>query len=421
MAAALTAVMAGLALMLTLAALPAQAHPRGSAVLSSRFGSPVELRLPGGSAYRPAQTLYGLACASPGDCVAGVTYVGGHHRVLVGVLTQRHGIWGQVEPIRLPPGATGLAEPQINGIACPRAGDCVAVGGYLTSAGSGLAFLATQTSGRWDRARQPLLPADAATQPDAGLYGISCTAPGWCEAVGTYTDSAQLTEAIVVTESGGHWQRAVSVAMPPDAAADPGGLLDGIACWSAGNCAAIGQYELPGGVTVAAAVTQSDGRWGRVIQLAAPVRGSAVSYASLLFVSCTHVGWCTATGSYEASRSFEAMTVSRGPAGWGRALPLRAVPRHSYTSDLNGVACPARGQCVAVGWAARQAGPARSLAVAGAGARWHQIGAGGGPAGDSGRITILTNVSCPGRGYCEGIGFYLDRAGQYEAFAVTMG
>jgi len=61
------------------------------------------------------------------------------------------------------------------------------------------------------------------------LNGITCTAPGWCVAVGTYQDRSGKTQALTVTEADHRWRRAVKIRPPANSAANPGAELNSVA------------------------------------------------------------------------------------------------------------------------------------------------------------------------------------------------
>jgi hypothetical protein len=72
-------------------------------------------------------TVFGLSCASPGNCAAGGTDTSGSSRASAFVVSQVRGTWGNAQQV---PGRTALggAYPAIYGISCPAAGRCAAVG-----------------------------------------------------------------------------------------------------------------------------------------------------------------------------------------------------------------------------------------------------------------------------------------------------
>ncbi|MGA8296321.1 MAG: Ig domain-containing protein, partial [Acidimicrobiales bacterium] len=86
-------------------------------------------------------------------------------------------------------------------------------------------------------------PANAGTNPDADLLGISCSSAGNCTAVGEYEDTSNHYQAIVATETGGSFGAATEVTAPANAGTNPDTELGAISCSSVGNCTAVGRYD----------------------------------------------------------------------------------------------------------------------------------------------------------------------------------
>src|SRR5215470_1159437 len=71
----------------------------------------------------------------------------------------------------------------------------------------------------------------------------ACVAAGSCTAVGTFGGPGRPLEPMAATQSRGRWSRAFPLALPAGAAAQPYAQVSGIACHSAGNCVAVGDYQ----------------------------------------------------------------------------------------------------------------------------------------------------------------------------------
>src|SRR5262252_2040843 len=90
-------------------------------------------------------------------------------------------------------------------------------------------------------------PLDTAVPQSSDLFALACATSGSCSAGGSYKAGGGLVEAMVVSRSNGHWLRAVSLQLPMNAAAQPFAEVNGLACISAGNCVAVGDYQYQGG------------------------------------------------------------------------------------------------------------------------------------------------------------------------------
>jgi hypothetical protein len=198
-------------------AVPAVAQAAAS---SRTFGRATQIEPPVNVAANPQAALYGVACPWAGDCAAGGTYrdADGDNEPMAA--TEVHGKWRRAVQIRLPANAAVQPYAEVNGVACARAGSCIAVGYYESSTGIGLGFIAADSGGRWARAVDPRLPAGAGTDGSA-LEGASCPRAGSCEAIGAYNDKAGHDQAMAIAEVHGRWQRGTLVRMPANAAANP--------------------------------------------------------------------------------------------------------------------------------------------------------------------------------------------------------
>jgi hypothetical protein len=96
------------------------------------------------------------------------------------------------------------------------------------------------------------------------------------------------------------FQRAARVLPPLNAGTKGFALLSGVSCASAGDCTAVGAYEVPPRL-LALAATEANGSWGRAVEVAAPLNalgmGAWCSSSEALGcrqdlngVSCTSLG-----------------------------------------------------------------------------------------------------------------------------------
>jgi hypothetical protein len=184
-----------------------------------------------------------LSCSSAGNCVAGGIYKDSHGYNQAFLDVQKNGKWRNAFEV---PGTASLNSghnAQLTAISCPSAGNC-AVGGYYTnSSGHGELFVINRSKGNWGKAKE--IPGLAALTKGstAQIYSISCSSPGNCSG-GGYGETSTFREiAFVVTESGGRWGSAELVPgiTSLSSAGDSG--LNRISCRSAGHCTAVGYGE----------------------------------------------------------------------------------------------------------------------------------------------------------------------------------
>jgi hypothetical protein len=315
-----------------------------------------ELSLPGNAfAANPDAAVRSMACTGTGSCVA----VGGYSYDSTGrghafTAAESGGVWARARQVTLPANAAARAgDATLGAVTCTSAGSCVAVGGYLDKAGDQELMAVTESGGRWGQARQITPPKNAAASAGASLDGVSCWRPGDCAAVGTYTDAAHHGQALAVAESSGRWARATEVAVPADAGPDPGAQLTGVACSRAGSCAAAGGYFDRSAASHAMAATSSPRGWARATEIKAPpVTGFAAPF--LNSISCAPAGTCQTVGSYLDNFAAVPMAVTRTAGKWQPATsvppPANALTGMFRDATLLSVACLNGHACTALGW-----------------------------------------------------------------------
>jgi hypothetical protein len=204
----------------------------------------VEATLPAGAGpYGIA--LNSVSCPSAGDCVAVGSYGDSSGRGQGLLLSESTGTWRNGIEAKIPAGAGPSPVVMLNSVSCPSAGDCAVVGSYLDSSGNRPGLLLSESSGRWRKGITAMLPGGAATDP--GIYPtVSCASVGNCVAVGGYYDSSGSGQGWLLSERSGRWQAGIKAKPPPRAASNPNLDLFSVSCASAANCAAVGNYTRAG-------------------------------------------------------------------------------------------------------------------------------------------------------------------------------
>jgi hypothetical protein len=273
--------------------------------------------LPADASAVPDAYLAGVSCPSPAFCVAVGGYTNASHNEEAMIVTLSDGRWHRARAIGSPASADANPAAHFSAVSCPRAAYCTAVGAYRTKDLDDEVMAATDVRGRWKRATQIRLPANASVQPDAELYSVSCASARNCIATGSYGSSRARMDALIATFTRGRWRRAAAFTKLPAGAGRAGQFasMNGISC-GAHSCAAAGSYRDAQGVTLAMVVAEAGGRWGRAVRVRLPAGaapGSAQS-AILFGIACHTAGRCTAAGTYVGrAQAFdpEAMVVSR--------------------------------------------------------------------------------------------------------------
>ena len=385
-ASVLVVMIATAAIGLTVAAAPAGA----SGGVISGIGAPLPP-----NAGPPASVLVSTSCPAAGNCVAvGAYESGGSATGLIETLSG--GNWSAAEAPAIP----GGTDEELLAVSCSSVGNCGATGAY-ESGGNHFGLLLTESAGTWTATAAPL-PPGAAADPDVELLSISCPAAGSCAAVGIYEDTSAEEVSVLLTLSGGTWT-ATAAPVPPGAVSPTHDEAIGVSCGAPGSCEAVGEYSGTGEIGLL--LSLSGGTWQAT---QAPLPGGFMSAESAIFsVSCPAAGNCTAAGAYENSGGSTvpvAEVISGGSAN-PTSMPL---PSNASTASGSGaipfqIDCPSASYCAAVGGYDSTAGSGVApLIDILSGGSWTASEAPG--TFDPSNHTILSGVSCSWPGSCSAVG-----------------
>jgi hypothetical protein len=303
----------------------------------------------------PYTYLNGVACPTASQCwavgqrgsIPDENTYGGSRHQLLEHGTDGH--W-QVVPAPQP----YSIDPALEAITCPGASDCWAVGG---SAIGGRAFIDHWAGGSWQLARSPFLAGGQ-------LDSVSCASADQCWALGGREDLSSQTYDVLEHWDGTTWSLQPSL---------PGGLQPRqLACASAGYCLAVGKR---GGVAAAAAY--SGGRWAAIGMPGGPQSGAVPS-----LLGCASQTMCLAVfqGSDALGSAASAAAVTEQWDGRSWTPRRTALPPH-----LANLACVSGRGC----WLLGTTASSRPLAL-----HWQRPG----------RWQPVTVASPEPSGYLTGVG-----------------
>lgn len=334
--------------------------------------------------------------------------------VAIGVLA------GGPRAAALPGGGLEAPRPgsasDLEGLFCTSRANCWAVGSF----DPGTANTELNEALHWDGSAwsQVHVPSPVPATPGAGsaLHGVRCVSQADCWAVGTYQKGGTLLGEAV------HWDgRAWSLARVPQ----PGGTGSGhtsqlmdVACTSAANCWAVGQYLA--GSTTTTAVRNELLRWNGSKWLLATVPDpggtDAHDISRLASVRCVSAASCVAVGAF--ARRFEAAALRNQVLRWnGTRWSQSSTPNPGGTiadgdfSQLIGLACVSSTDCWAVGsyGGFRPKQTALTEILHWNGGKWllaRSPQPGGTGSGDS---QNLAAASCASGSDCWAVGYYVSR------------
>jgi Bacterial Ig-like domain (group 3) len=317
------------------------------------------------------------------------------------------GVWQNSMQV---PGAGSLDTGQNAGVAalsCTAPGDCDAAGTYTGSNGE-QPFVVDEKNGVWGTAQEvPGIAALSGGGKTANITTLSCASPGNCGAGGSYTDSSGQTQVFVVNETNGAWGSTQEIAGAGSLNTEGSAQVSSISCPSAGNCAAGGYYSVQlSGITQEAAfvVDEANGAWGTAQAAPGVAALSGGGGSEIGSVSCSSAGDCAAGGSAAVS----AFIIDENGGVWSTAQTVSGLTSLPGLDDqINSVSCNSPGNCGAVGQTGAFAG--EGFAVTETNGTWGTAVALSVPAtvpsGDT-AAEQPESVSCASPGNCAAGGMY---------------
>ena len=279
-----------------------------------------------------ADTSYSqVSCSAPGFCTAtgySYSYADGFTNTFTSTSTM--GVWGEL---------VILMNTKIVALSCTQPGYCTGAGSYRKN-GDDAAMTITMTAGAWFMFGPEAVYIDPAKEssqyPQSELTAISCTAPGYCTAVGNYSDANDNGQVLLTTSTQDLWS-SVAVSNAQDSLGNSPEYPDltAVSCSSPGNCTAAGSV-FESNQSLAAILSQNDGVWSPfvVATLGSDVTSTPYSYFSS--ISCSGPTSCTAAGAYLSSDNAPiAMTLTVRPSGPPSApvnTTAQAAPGHAIVS-----------------------------------------------------------------------------------------
>jgi PASTA domain-containing protein/List-Bact-rpt repeat protein len=374
---------------------------------------------------RPDVYLTSVSCSSAGNCSAVGAYnddtgTGVLDNTEGLLLTETAGRWSAGVEAALPADASPFRHVQWGSVSCASAGNCTAVGEY-DSVGGPRGLLLTETAGSWAPVVEPVPPETGAS---TWLESVSCATAGNCTAVGGYYAGSS-GGALLLTQTAGTWDTAAEAPLPTGAATS-GQIAElySVSCASAGNCGAVGLYDIrlvPTGRDQeeerarGVLLTETAGSWAPGVEAILPANADgpdALDYGSLGQVSCASTGDCGAVGHYyDSSRVSHGLLLSETAGSWAPGVEAAAPTTTDPGAGLSSVSCTSAGNCAAVGY--YSAGSSRGgLLLTETAGSWAPGAAAGLPANAlPAAVPGLSSVSCPPDGSCSAAGAYGDDTG----------
>jgi hypothetical protein len=318
------------------------------------------------------------------------------------------------------PGLAALntaGDARVTSLSCWAVNDCAAGGYYTDRRGHSQAFVVAERNGRWDRAVQ--VPGLAALNKggNAQVASVSCAPDGYCAAGGYYTDGSGHRQAFVVTRPRDRWRAAVEV--PGSAALNTGGSaqVSSVSCPAAGECAAGGSYTASSGA-LGFVVSQANGVWGTAVEVPGLAALNTAWGALVESVSCGSAGNCAAGGSYDTfpyccGGGAQGFVASEENGVWGTAVevPGLAALNVGGEAQVTSVSCARGDYCAAGGtYTPYQYAYVTPFVASGSNGVWGTAAPWGILGGEDGIPSFTTSLSCPSAGSCVALGYTIPGA-----------
>jgi hypothetical protein len=332
--------------------------------------------------------LLGVSCGSAQSCAA----------VGFSSFNSLAEIWnGKSWTVTPTPEVPGGTSAELAGVSCAAVNACAAVGSYIDPTSFEPGPLINMWNGTsWSLAAVPV-PADSLA---ASLFGVSCTGPTRCTAVGTYS-SATSQLPLVETWNGTSWKTKSA----PSPSGSSFATLSAVSCSDATACTAAGAY-LDSNLDQLPLIEAWDGQSWQVQTAPAPQSSIGVS---IFGASCTSASACTVDGFY-FNGQFVEKSLIEGWDGTAWTIETSPNPAGAAVTNLYGVSCTGTaGDCTAAGTYVNSFGSEVTLVEARTGTGPWKVQPTPNPPQNT--AAVLFSVSCTAATTCVAAGAYFNAGG----------
>jgi hypothetical protein len=317
--------------------------------VNGTWGFPTEVPDYTTLSHEDGSVMDALSCTSATACVGVGTYA--DHLTSTSqpiIYTETNGVWAS--PVKalgtVPSGMTAFVA-----LDCTSATTCTAGGDFFSSTPPNVfvtPFLIEEKNGVWGSVENVPGVAALTRGPDVGLTSLSCGAPGDCAAGGIYADSVGQLQAFIVNEVGGVWGTAAQLFATQTLGSGLSNSLNGIACPSAGNCAAIGDYADSQGISQPFVIDETNHVWSPAVEVRDVQSLNNGAGATLATISCSAVGACSAGGHFtDAKTHTQAFLVNDANGSWSNPIevPGTSSLNKGGMATVSRVSCSGDGSC----------------------------------------------------------------------------
>ncbi len=303
---------------------------------------------------------------------------------------------------------------QLNGVYCPSATDCWAVGDQNEASGATLNQVLHWTGKKWFKVTVPE-PAGTGKEDGNQLDAVRCPSATSCWAVGEYQKGNNGKLDQILHWTGKKW---FVVSAPT-----PGGTLTGdvnelndVACTSAASCWAVGDYGTDDSTTFGETLKNQalfwNGKGWKLMPTPNPAGAKKNHAQSISSIRCAGPDDCWGGGAYGVLGKklivFNQMLHWNGKK-WTQVIVANPAGKAKGSfSEILGLSCTSAKSCLAVGVAERLGlgGRALNVILSWNGAKWVKIKAPNPDGSGQGSINDLAGVTCAAPRDCWAVGSF---------------
>jgi hypothetical protein len=363
-----------------------------------------------------------VSCGSPGNCSAVGSYAPATNVVQAFVANEVKGTWNSAGEV---PGSSALNKDNgafMTNVKCSSTGNCSAAGFYTAAPLIYRVMVESEDSGKWRNATRLLGTTAFNRATYANVTVLACASVGNCSVAGEYLDHPNYSHVFLANEVHGHWEGAFELPGTALLNAEGNDEVGAMSCPSVGNCSAGGEMSTSTSTSTAFVVSEVHGTWGRELTLPGVGALAKDGNAIVNSVSCPSAGNCTAVGTYNVSAVRQGVFMANEVHGhWMTATELAGTKAlsHGYAAQSGGVSCPSVGTCTTAGSYAPKAHDFQAYVADEVHGVWsNAVEAPGTAALNTGGNAGIGPLDCPSVGNCSAGGSYKSASTGYQAFVI---
>src|ERR1700683_1397387 len=303
--------------------------------------------------------LYSISCSGRTNCTAVGNWA--YHSEFPQSHTRPEHCTGSKWSAQTTPDPAGSSIARFDGVACPTARMCVAVGADFVGLGSANTnpVVASWNGSKWilDKIKEPTGGSNGF------LEGVACSSARQCLAVGYFINSSNSTQNLVESWNGSTWTASV-----PANSSTSFNLLNGVACPARNKCVAVGQYRNAANVDATFTDQWNGSKWSPQLTPSPAGDLSRLNGVACTTTRCLSVG--TSEGITSAVHPTDTLAEHWNGSTWAQSLPGNPSRNSQPSNNLNAVSCPGVKNCLAVGAYNNKSGTSVALGEKWNGSKW---------------------------------------------------